>query len=59
MENTRVCAVCGRAKPIRDFGDGLKIPKTTCLECYQRTHKKPQATPHLAALVTEVLEEES
>ena len=59
MEDTRICAICGQVKPIGDFGDGLKIPKTTCLECWQRNyeelHKRLQATPHLADLVEKAL----
>ena len=55
--DTRTCVVCGEVKPIRDFGDGLQVPKTTCLECYQRAHKKPQTTQRLADLVTEALKE--
>lgn len=30
---TRICAVCGREKPIEEFGSGILIPKTTCLLC--------------------------
>ena len=30
---TRVCAVCGEEKPIKEFGKGIKIPKTTCIFC--------------------------
>lgn len=28
------CACCGRLKPLNTFGDGMRIPKTTCLVCY-------------------------
>lgn len=27
------CAVCGKLKS--EFGDGIKFPRTTCLDCYQ------------------------
>lgn len=30
---TRVCAVCGKERSIREFGDGITVPKTTCLKC--------------------------
>ena len=30
---TRVCAVCGEEKPIKEFGSGILIPKTTCIFC--------------------------
>ena len=30
---TRVCAVCGEEKPIKEFGSGILIPKTTCISC--------------------------
>ena len=30
---TRVCAVCGEEKPIKEFGSGIKVPKTTCQRC--------------------------
>ena len=30
---TRICAVCGREKPIGEFGRGIKVPKTTCQRC--------------------------
>ena len=38
--NTRICAVCGKKKPIDQFGKGIKVPKTTCLECYKKTCKE-------------------
>ena len=34
--STRICCICGREKLSRDFGDGISIPKTTCLECYRK-----------------------
>ena len=34
--NTRVCGVCGKRKPSKDFGDGTTLPRTTCLECFER-----------------------
>ena len=30
---TRTCAVCGREKPVSEFGRGILIPKTTCTSC--------------------------
>jgi hypothetical protein len=30
---TRVCAVCGKVKSICKFGNGITVPKTTCLAC--------------------------
>jgi len=33
MKNNGIrCAVCGEKKS--QFGDGMKIPKTTCLDCH-------------------------
>ena len=41
METTRTCAVCGEEKPLKDFGEGIRIPKTTCLACHQK-NKEPK-----------------
>ena len=41
METTRTCAVCGEEKPLKDFGEGIRIPKTTCLSCHQKA-KEPK-----------------
>jgi hypothetical protein len=30
---TRRCAVCGKVKNVSEFGNGIRIPKTTCLVC--------------------------
>ena len=30
---TRVCAVCGKTKSVSKFGNGITVPKTTCLRC--------------------------
>ena len=30
---TRVCSVCGKTKPVSEFGRGVLIPKTTCISC--------------------------
>jgi len=32
MINNIICAVCG--KKAKEYGDGFKIPKTTCLLCH-------------------------
>ena len=34
--NTRICCICGKEKPSKNFGNGISIPKTTCLECYRK-----------------------
>ena len=31
-----LCAVCGRKKQIKEFGDGIRCPGTTCLECFEK-----------------------
>mgnify|MGYP000518805525 CR=1 FL=1 len=41
MKTTRTCAVCGEEKPLKDFGEGIRIPKTTCLACHQK-NKEPK-----------------
>ena len=41
METTRTCAVCGEEKPVKDFGEGTRVPKTTCLACHQKV-KEPK-----------------
>ncbi len=41
METTRTCAVCGEEKSLKDFGEGIRIPKTTCLACHQK-NKEPK-----------------
>jgi len=41
MKTTRTCAVCGEEKPLKDFGDGTLIPRTTCLTCHQKV-KEPK-----------------
>ena len=41
MDATRICAVCGEEKSFKEFGDGISIPKTTCLACHQRI-KEPK-----------------
>ena len=44
--STCTCAVCGETKPIIDpkgnknFGDGILLPKTTCLECCRKRQEK-------------------
>ena len=30
---TKMCDVCGRQRPINEFGDGVKLPKGTCIAC--------------------------
>ena len=30
---TRVCAVCWEEKPIKEYGSGIKVQKTTCQRC--------------------------
>lgn len=30
---TRECAVCGKTKLVNLFGNGITVPKTTCLGC--------------------------
>jgi len=32
--NLTRCAVCCKLGTPSEFGDGVKCPKTTCLECY-------------------------
>ena len=41
MGATRTCAVCGKKKSFKEFGDGISVPKTTCLACHQRI-KEPK-----------------
>ena len=41
MGATRTCAVCGKEKSFKEFGDGISVPKTTCLACHQRI-KEPK-----------------
>ena len=42
----RTCSVCGIEKSIistegdKNFGDGISIPKATCLECYKKRQEK-------------------
>ena len=36
----RKCAVCGREKTAKEFGDGIRIPLTTCLSCYEEGIKQ-------------------
>jgi len=43
--NTRTCDVCGEIKPINQFGNGITIPKTTCLECAQRARDRDKPKP--------------
>jgi hypothetical protein len=31
----RTCAVCGKVMADNKFGDGIRIPKTTCLVCFK------------------------
>jgi recombinational DNA repair protein (RecF pathway) len=53
--NTRICAVCGKTKPINQFGNGIKSSKNTCLECVKKAHnrdKPPKVNP-----IMEYLEE--
>ena len=33
----RKCVVCGKDKPITEFGDGIYCPKTTCLDCKKKS----------------------
>ena len=41
MDATRICAVCGEEKSFKEFGDGISVPKTTCLACHHRI-KEPK-----------------
>lgn len=36
----RTCAVCGQEKLACYFGDGIKAPLTTCLDCLKKWQKK-------------------
>lgn len=36
VEKHRTCAVCGEEKTAPEFGDGIKVPLTTCLACSAR-----------------------
>ena len=38
MSSLIICAVCG--KESRDHGDGMKVPITTCIECYEKRIKE-------------------
>ena len=38
--NKRKCAVCGGEKTAEEFGDGIRIPLTTCLFCYKERIKQ-------------------
>ena len=35
----RHCAVCGKSKELKKFGDGITCPKTTCLDCKENIKK--------------------
>jgi len=41
--NTRICAVCSKEKPDNEFGDGIKIPLTTCRECAEKSRARAKA----------------
>jgi len=43
--NEIICAVCG--KHTTEHGDGLKIPKTTCLLCYALRMKQNKTDKEL------------
>ena len=30
---TKLCDVCGRQRPVNGFGDGVRLPKGTCVAC--------------------------
>ena len=49
------CAVCGQVKSKAMFGDGVKCPKTTCLECFKKSKAKDQEKPKKVDPVTEYL----
>jgi len=36
MDATRTCAVCGEKKSFKEFGNGISVPRTTCLACHHR-----------------------
>ena len=35
FKKVKCCNVCGKMRPLSQMGDGIRIPRTTCLDCYR------------------------
>ena len=44
---TRTCAICGKEKLIKEFGSGIKIPKTTCISCKNSVYYEEKTIMHV------------